>query len=45
VNRVFFGARLNVWILNFVLEGVLASPSNENAGAVTQATFSGGVDF
>ncbi len=45
VNRFFFGARLNVWVLNFVLEGVIASPSNENAGAITQATFAGGVDF
>lgn len=37
VNRFFFGARLNVWILNFVLEGVI--------GDVSQATFSGGLDF
>lgn len=37
VNRFFFGARANVWILNFVLEGVIAD--------VNQATFSGGVDF
>lgn len=37
VNRFFFGARFNVWILNFVLEGVI--------GEINQATFAGGVDF
>lgn len=37
VNRPFVGARLNVWVLNFVVEGVFAE--------VTQLTFSGGVDF
>ena len=37
INRFFFGARLNVWVLNFVLEGMI--------GDVSQATFSGGVDF
>lgn len=38
VNRFFLGARLNVWILSFVLEGVLGNNVN-------QFTFSGGVDF
>lgn len=38
VNRFFAGARLNVWILSFSLEGVLADN-------VTQMTLSGGVDF
>lgn len=37
VNRVFVGTRLNVWILNFVVEGVFAS--------VPQFTVAGGVDF
>lgn len=37
VNRFFFGARFNVWILSFVLEGVI--------GEINQATFAGGVDF
>lgn len=37
VNRFFFGARVNVWVLNFVAEGVL--------GPVPQATISGGLDF
>ncbi len=38
INRFFVGARLNVWILSFSLEGVYA-PN------VTQFTLSGGVDF
>ena len=38
LNRVFFGTRLNVWILSFTLEGVIGSNVN-------QFTFSGGVDF
>lgn len=37
VNRVFFGTRLNVWVLNFGLEGVIAD--------VSQAMFSVGVEF
>ncbi len=37
-NRFFLGARLDVWILNFVLEGVYG-------GAVNQFTFTGGLDF
>lgn len=37
VNRFFFGARLNVWILNFGLEGVIAD--------VSQAMFSVGTEF
>lgn len=36
-NRFFVGARLNVWILNFVLEGVFAD--------VSQASLAVGVDF
>lgn len=38
VNRFFLGTRLNVWILSFVLEGVIGNNVN-------QLTFSGGVDF
>lgn len=38
INRFFLGARLNVWIMSFSLEGVLADN-------VTQLTLSGGVDF
>lgn len=38
VNRFFLGARLNVWIMSFVLEGVFGHNVN-------QFTFSGGVDF
>lgn len=38
VNRFFAGARLNVWIMSFSLETVLADD-------VTQVTLSGGVDF
>ena len=38
INRFFLGARLNVWILSFVLEGVLGNNVN-------QVTFSGGLDF
>lgn len=38
IHRVFLGARLNVWILSFVLEGILGNNVN-------QLTFSGGVDF
>lgn len=38
INRFFLGARLNVWIMNFVLEGVLGDNVN-------QFTFSGGVEF
>lgn len=38
VNRFFGGARLNVWIMSFVLEGVLGNNVN-------QLTLSGGVDF
>ena len=37
VNRFFVGTRLNVWILNFLVEGVIAD--------VPQLTFAGGVDF
>lgn len=37
VNRFFFGARLNVWVLSFVLEGIIAD--------VSQASFSAGADF
>lgn len=37
-NRFFLGARLNVWILSFTLEGVYAEH-------VKQMTLSGGVDF
>ncbi len=37
VNRFFVGARINVWILNLVLEGVIAD--------VPQFTVAGGVDF
>ena len=36
-NRFFVGARLNVWVLNFVLEGVFAD--------VSQASLAVGVDF
>lgn len=36
-NRFFVGARLNVWILNFVVEGVFAD--------VSQANLAVGVDF
>lgn len=38
VNRFFLGARLNVWVLSFTLEGMLGNNVN-------QLTFSGGVDF
>jgi hypothetical protein len=38
INRFFVGARLNVWIMSFTLEGVYA-PN------VQQATLSAGVDF
>lgn len=38
VNRFFMGARLNVWIMSFVAEGMLG----EN---VNQFNFSAGVDF
>jgi hypothetical protein len=38
INRFFLGSRLNIWVLSFTLEGVLA----EN---VTQFTLSAGVDF
>jgi hypothetical protein len=38
VNRFFAGARFNVWIMSFTLEGVVSE-------TVTQATLSGGVDF
>jgi hypothetical protein len=37
LNRFFVGTRLNVWILNFVVEGVFAD--------ISQFTFAGGVDF
>lgn len=37
VNRFFFGARLNVWVLSFVAEGIIAD--------VSQANFSIGADF
>lgn len=37
-NRFFLGARLDVWILNFVLEGVIGNNVN-------QFTFTGGLDF
>ncbi len=37
-NRFFVGTRLNVWILSFILEGVLGNNVN-------QFTFSTGVDF
>jgi hypothetical protein len=37
VNRFFVGTRVNVWILNFVAEGVF--------GQVPQFTLAGGVDF
>ena len=37
VNRFFVGARMNVWVLNLVAEGVF--------GDVPQATIAGGVDF
>lgn len=36
-NRFFVGARFNVWILNFVAEGMF--------GDILQVTFAGGVDF
>ncbi len=38
VDRFFAGLRLNVWILNFTLEGVLGE-------TVNQFTFAGGLDF
>ncbi|MFP4600105.1 MAG: hypothetical protein ACLFVJ_17740 [Persicimonas sp.] len=38
INRFFAGARLNVWMLAFTLEGTYADD-------VTQATLSAGVDF
>jgi hypothetical protein len=37
VNRVFFGTRVNVWVLSFGLEGVIAD--------VSQAMFSIGAEF
>lgn len=37
VNRFFVGTRVNIWILNFMLEGVF--------GQVPQFTIAGGVDF
>ena len=37
INRVFFGTRINVWVLNFELEGVIAD--------VSQAMFSVGAEF
>lgn len=37
VNRFFVGTRLNVWILNLVVEGVFAE--------IPQFTIAGGVDF
>ncbi len=38
VDRFFLGGRLNVWILSFTLEAVLAD-------TVNQFTFAGGLDF
>lgn len=43
-NRFFLGARLDVWIMSFILEGVVGGKS-ATGKRVNQFTFSGGLDF
>lgn len=43
-NRFFLGARLHVWVLSFVLEGVVGG-KGATGKRVNQFTFSGGLDF